>query len=283
MSDAAGHLTELGFTALEADIYLLLLSESPVTGYRVAQLLGKPTGNVYKSIETLEQKGAVLVDEGESRLIRPVAPDELLSQLERRFASRRKSLADALANLGRESEDHRLYSLRSYDQVIERLRAMLAQCERVALLDLFPGPFAALRTDIEAAVARGISIYLEVYEPIELPGAEVAVSWTPEQTIELWPGQGIHVVIDSREWMVALLAKDEPRVLQAVWSASRFLATTQFACLASDFLQAKMRGWIKKGWSAEEVETALEPYEALRLRHTPGFAEFRALVGESAR
>jgi hypothetical protein len=72
-------------------------------------------------------------------------------------------------------------------------------------------------------------------------------------------------------------------VLQAVWSASRFLATTQFACLASDFLQAKMRRWITEGRTAQEIETALEPFEALRLRHTPGFAEFRALVGEVAK
>ena len=281
MTDAATHLTELGFTGLEADIYLLLLQEHPVTGYRVAQQLGKPTGNVYKALETLEQKGAILVDEGESRLVRPVDPVELLAQLDRRFASRRANLAGALENLSRDSEDHRLYSLRSYEQVLERVRAMLTRCETVALLDLFPGPFAALKPDIERAIDRGIAVYLEVYEPVELPGAEVAVSWTPEQTIDLWPGQAIHAVVDAREWTVALFAKDEPRVVQAVWSASRFLATTQFACLASDFLQAKMRGWVADGRSAAEIEELLESYEVLRLRHTPGFAEFRAHVAES--
>ncbi|MEZ4651220.1 MAG: helix-turn-helix domain-containing protein [Candidatus Eisenbacteria bacterium] len=280
MTDAATHLTELGFTGLEADIYLLLLQEHPATGYRVAQQLGKPTGNVYKALETLEQKGAILVDEGESRLVRPVDPSELLAQLDRRFASRRANLAGALENLSRDSEDHRLYSLRSYDQVLERMRAMLERCETVALLDLFPAPFAALRPDIERAIDRGSPSTSR--STSRWRGAEVAVSWTPEQTIDLWPGQAIHAVVDAREWTVALFAKHEPRVIQAVWSASRFLATTQFACLASDFLQAKMRGWVADGRTAAEIEELLESYEVLRLRHTPGFAEFRAHVAESA-
>lgn len=279
MSEAAEQLEALGFTGLEAEIYLLLLRGAAVTGYRIAQQLGKPTGNVYKALETLEQKGAILVDEGENRLVRPVAPSELLGQLERRFQARRVGLERALADIAEESEDHRLYTLRSYEQVIERFRAMLARCERVALLDLFPAPLAALRPDIEAAIARGVAIYLEVYEPVELPGGDVALSVTPEQTIELWPGQALHAVSDAREWMVALFSRDGTRVVQAVWSASRFLATTQFACLAAEFVQSKLRGWIAEGRGPEEIEAALAPYEMLRLRHTPGFGEFRARVG----
>ena len=35
-------LVALGLTALEGEVYTLLLRESPATGYRVAQALGKP-------------------------------------------------------------------------------------------------------------------------------------------------------------------------------------------------------------------------------------------------
>ena len=72
-------LVALGFTALEAEIYSLLLEEeAPATGYRVAQALRKPASNIYKALESLESKGAVMVDEGESRLCRPIPPEELL-------------------------------------------------------------------------------------------------------------------------------------------------------------------------------------------------------------
>src|SRR5262249_42168099 len=96
---AATALADLGFTALEAEIYLLLLAESPATGYRIAQRLAKPTANVYKGLESLEQKGAVLVGEGAGRLARAIEPDELLAQVERRFHSRRERAANALAGV----------------------------------------------------------------------------------------------------------------------------------------------------------------------------------------
>lgn len=50
---------DLGFTGLEADVYTALLAESPTTGYRVAQALGKAVANTYKAIASLEAKRAV--------------------------------------------------------------------------------------------------------------------------------------------------------------------------------------------------------------------------------
>ena len=63
-------LVALGFTGLESEIYSLLLRESAVTGYRIAKGLRKPAANVYKAIEALEAKGAVMVDQGRHRVRR---------------------------------------------------------------------------------------------------------------------------------------------------------------------------------------------------------------------
>ena len=82
-SESVEVLSELGFTNLEAEIYAFLLQESPVTGYRIAQAIGKPAANTYKAIQTLELKGAVIVDEGSSRMCRAVSADELLNRLGR--------------------------------------------------------------------------------------------------------------------------------------------------------------------------------------------------------
>ena len=62
----------MGLNALEAEVYAQLLKESPLTGYGVAKALGKPAANVYKAIDTLADKGAVIVDEGGTRQCRAV-------------------------------------------------------------------------------------------------------------------------------------------------------------------------------------------------------------------
>jgi sugar-specific transcriptional regulator TrmB len=277
-TNAVKALSDLGFTALEAEVYVLLLAESPATGYRIAQLLGKPTANVYKALASLEQKGAVLVEEGPNRLARAIGPDELLAQAERGFRARRERAQRVLARMGAGAGDQKLYPLRGYDQVFERVRAMLERAEKLAILDLFPAPLALLRPNIEAAIARGVDVSLEVYEPTTLAGADIVLSWTPDQTLQRWPGEAIHLVVDAREWLIALLARGERRVLQAFWTASPFLAATQHTCLVSDFMQMKLRRLIEAGIPKDNIEAELEPYERFRLRNLPGFAGLCALA-----
>src|SRR5215813_11412219 len=105
MNDATAALVELGFTALEAEIYTWLAGETSATGYRIAQGIGKPVANTYKAIESLHNKGAILIEEDENRLCRAVPAGELLRALERGFASRRDHAARALANLARPEGD----------------------------------------------------------------------------------------------------------------------------------------------------------------------------------
>ena len=46
-------LSGMGLTEMEARIYSHLLTESPVTGYRIAWRVDKPVANVYKSLSSL--------------------------------------------------------------------------------------------------------------------------------------------------------------------------------------------------------------------------------------
>jgi sugar-specific transcriptional regulator TrmB len=277
--EAVAALTEIGLTALEAEVYLILLAESPATGYRTAQRLGKPTANVYKALESLEQKGAVLIEEGTSRLARAIEPEELLAQAERGFAARRKRASRVLAGLPAGADDQKLYPLRGYDQVFERLRAMLDRAEKLAILDLFPAPFAELRASLEATIARGVDVCLEVYEPTDLQGADITLSWMPDQTMLRWPGDAIHVVVDAREWLIALLARGERRVIQAFWTASPFLAATQHTCLVSDLMQMKLRNLIMSHASQEAIDAELAAAERFRLRNFAGYEAFLSLAG----
>src|SRR5262249_31837414 len=144
-------LVALGFTGLEAEVYAYLLAEAPATGYRVAQSLGRPVANVYKAIEALESRGAIIVDQGETRQSRAVPADELLKRLEREFQSRQAIAKDALAGLKPAPEDERIYQLRTREQVFERCRSMLDRSKALIVADLFPDPLEVLRPGIEAA------------------------------------------------------------------------------------------------------------------------------------
>ena len=130
---ASEALVGFGFTALESEIYAFLLQEHPATGYRVAQSIGKPAANVYKSLEALERKAAVLVDGKSSKEYRPVAPDRLFSRLEKEFLGNKSSAVKMLSSLGKPDSSGKLFTLSNRDQAIAQARTILASAKDSSL------------------------------------------------------------------------------------------------------------------------------------------------------
>ena len=130
---ASEALIGFGFTALESEIYAFLLQEHPATGYRVAQSIGKPAANVYKALEALERKAAVLVDGANSKEYRPVAPDRLFGRLEKEFTNSKSSAVKILSALGKPDSSGRIYTLSSRDQAVAQARAILLSAKDTSL------------------------------------------------------------------------------------------------------------------------------------------------------
>jgi sugar-specific transcriptional regulator TrmB len=226
-------LSSLGFSDTEAAVYCELLLQ-PATGYRLAQAVGKSPPNIYLALGALHQKGAVLVDDGDGRTYRAVAPAELLTALERQFETRRSEALSALTAIHEEAEDDRIYHLKTLDQVDARARAMIAGARETLLFDCFPAPFAALRAAFQEAAARGVRVAGIVYEEIE-EAAFAAVRSAPRPgIIERWPGDQLSIVADASEYLLALLGRDGRGVRHAVWSNGSYLSTLQHNAVASE-------------------------------------------------
>ena len=214
-------LRELGFNQLEAEVYLLLLGGTPMTAYRVAKLLARPTANVYKAVETLSRKGAVMVEEGDNRTCRAVPAGDFLHQAERDFRRTARAAEDRLSRLQAPGEDDKVYRLESASRVFEVCREMLEfRAEKVAVVDAFPASLAAVRDSIERAAARGVSVFVEAYTPVEIAGASVVTAAISAGAPSQWCSEQLNVVVDGRELLMALLISDLERVFQGVCSLS---------------------------------------------------------------
>jgi sugar-specific transcriptional regulator TrmB len=268
--DAFQSLTSLGFTELEAEVYVALLRQSPATGYRVAQSIGRPVANTYKALESLQQKGAVLVDDGANRLCRAVPAEELLAQLERSFQRRRQAAAAALASLRAAPEDDRVYQLQSVEQVFERCRRMLDGCEQAAILDVFPKPLEELRETVEAAARRGVRVTVKAYAPAAVPGADVVVHPQGRATLRRWPGQWLNLVTDGREHLLAFLTPDARGLYQAVWSGSAYLSWVYHSAVGAELILAALLRDLEAGATAADLREAVARYQYLFRADLPG-------------
>jgi hypothetical protein len=274
-------LVDLGFTALEAEIYGALVQGEAQTGYRVAQLLGKPVANIYKALESLHAKGGIMVDETDKKLVRAVAPRELMRSVQREFDERRRRATDALARLPEPVADRRIYELGARTQVTERARAMLKQARSLALLDLGPEHARELGPDLERAAARGVSVSLRTENPIQLAGVDVVVIHSRgAAAAEPWAGSWLTLVVDGSEQLLAVF--DASGVLrQGVYTASTFLSWVFHCGLAAEITLDAMLRAIERKASPADLRALVDEYMRLVPATAPGRRDLVKQLRES--
>jgi len=218
-------LRSLGLNHLEAEVYTFLLEQpEPVTAYRAGTMLGRPTANVYKAIEALARKGAVVIDGGTTRLCRPTPPAEFLGQIEKGMIERTRQAADVLSRLDEAAPDDGIYQIRAAPLVLERCRAMLTRAVKIAVVDAFPAALEAVLPAIRDAVSRGVEVHVQTYRSCSIDGAHVVLTHGSEEILVHWKCEQLNVVVDSQEVLLALLHHDLSGVHQAVWTGSLYLA-----------------------------------------------------------
>lgn len=223
-TDSQSLLMQLGFNPLESEVYTTLLTAEPMTAYKIGKRLGKPTANVYKAIEALTRKGAVIIEEGKHRMCHPVPVRELMSTMQKNFIEKSNEAASALEHLQPASSEEKTYQLESVSLTFEKARAMLQRCSSVAIIDIFPEPFEKLRDDIESAIDRGVEVVLQVYAPTEMKGAHIVIPSLSQQALAAWKSQQLNLVCDGREHIIALFNKGLTDVFQATWSNNTYLS-----------------------------------------------------------
>ncbi|MGE0786419.1 MAG: TrmB family transcriptional regulator [Sandaracinaceae bacterium] len=269
-------LMGLGLSQLEAEVYVVLLTHPSSTGYRVAQQLGKAAAGVYKALDALTQRGAVLVEDEESRRCVAVPPEELVGQIERAFEAKRRTASAALRRIEREDRDVRLHRLRSFEHVVERAQRMLERAEQVAVIDVFPDALPLVKDGVEAAHARGVRVLAQVYRDDPLAATMRVVAPDAEHLIARWRASWLNLVVDAREHLLSFLDCGARRVVHATWTNSAYLSVVYYNGVTSELALDALGSAIERGADADELRAVWDRYMREVSRNTPlGVHELR--------
>jgi hypothetical protein len=181
-----------------------------------------------------------------------------MGQLERRFHKQRSAAVAALDRLPKSAADTRIYQLTSVDQVYERGRRLLAECEERALLELFPEPLARLRDSIEQTAARGVDLTARVYEPTTLQDVRLIQSPFGEQNLRVFKTQWLALLIDGRQFLLAHLLREEAGVFSATSGANPAVARALYDHANSDFHHYAFRPFLETATSLAQLRGAYE-------------------------
>ncbi len=266
--DATTALSGFGFTQLEALIYCELLRNAPATGYRLARDVGKAPPNVYQTLKSLVQKGAIVVaeeDKGAASYL-PVPPGQLFAAIKSDFTQRHDAALALLEAIHTPAAHESVYQLRHVGQVFEQARTMIERATEVVTFDMVPVILDRLRPALEAATARGVRTVGIAYRPED---ARPTIPFNGERPADVegrWPGLGLILITDGREQLIAQISRDMESVLNAVYSDSIFLSSVLHSAVTSDIRLVALR-----------VDRS-DPLADLSLQRTapPGLRDLRA-------
>ncbi len=269
-------LLSLGLTDLEARIYIFLLSANPATGYRIARAVGKPAANIYEAIRSLEEKGALVVDEGKKRLCSPVPLKQFLSQVRRHLENQINLAETNLEHIRRDTDDKRIYQIRSIEQVLERSRNIINTARVVTLVDAFPQILEPLISHIEASARKGVEVFVKSYKPVKIRGAKTTCDPRGSFLLSVYPGDWLRIVADGHEHLLAYLTDQCRRVSNAVWSASSFTSLMEHFDMWTEFHMARLAIAVETGSNQNVIRRILAEHRRSRRERLPGY---KMLVG----
>ncbi|MBI9067972.1 MAG: hypothetical protein JEZ09_11815 [Salinivirgaceae bacterium] len=271
MAEINDYLTELGFNRLESEVYVYLLTHEPATAYKIGKQITKPTANVYKAIESLSKKGAVIIEDNKSKICKAVSPDEFFNHYEKSMLDKTEKAKIALIGLHKNSDDERSYSIESVDLVFEKFIAMMQKCQSIAVIDAFPKTLKKVSKIIEQAAQRGIDVHIEAYEPIEINGTNITCVEIGKKALDHWKSQQLNLIIDGDEHLIALLDDNIENVIQALWSNNNYMSCMLHAGFLREQTIFKITDQLNKPNFEEKVKEILDQQKFFFNSNIPGF------------
>ena len=264
-------LKNLGLNQLEAEVYLHLLTNEQMTAYKVGKSINKPTANVYKAIDSLSNKGAVLIESNKNKYCKAVPPNEFLNHYTKDLITKTKKTKLLLNNLEIDHYDEKTYSINSVPLVFERFQNMMKKAKVIAVIDAFPNSLNTVLDSVKEAIKRGIDVYIQVYKPIKIKGADIAYTGIAKEALTHWKSEQLNLIIDGEEYLMALMDKELNKTIQASWSNNYYMACTLHAGRMHEQTIMKISEKIGNKSFEKEVLELLEKQKYFYNSNIPGF------------
>lgn len=277
-------LTELGLTNLEARIYILLLQQSPLSGYGVAKILGRSVPNIYNTLSAMSQKGLVMSSlDKTTNIYVPTPIEEYLEQ----YSSKAAAIIEKTRKIFRTidfSEDQAapvIYNMENTEQVLERTIMLIEKAQENISISADRFPLLLLSAYLSEASKRGVSVLVNSYVDLEIPGCDV-VHWKRRKERKQWPANLLIIAADGREMVTSFFSFEE-RVINALWVNNPYLATSFQHGRSADTVLAFILNMLNSEVTIEELR---EQIYTLTEKHIFGIQHnnmYEMLLSESSR
>lgn len=181
-------LYKLGFTPIEATIFITLCEHGALSGYEVAKLTGISRSNVYSALYNLQAKGKCHVSEGETAKYIAISKEELLLSTKREMSQTLSEIEQYYPNFIQTYEPY--VTIRGYENVLNKIKNSILLCKSHLYLLCSSKCIDLLREELLAICStRRITIICEA--PVSLDPHIVIYTRQKDP-------KSIHLIIDTQ-------------------------------------------------------------------------------------
>ena len=203
-------LQKIGFSPLEATVYITLCKHGSLTGYEVAKLSGISRSNIYAALYSLQDKGMCHVFEGESTKYIALSKEELIL-----FAKR--SMSQTIAEIERHFPDRidvsePYITIKGYDNVLSKVKNSILLCHS-HLYILSTALYITLFKEELIAISASRKVTILCDETLDL-GPCITIGTRHKAP------QGFHMIIDTQSVITGDL---KPEGAQCLYSSNQSL------------------------------------------------------------
>jgi sugar-specific transcriptional regulator TrmB len=269
------NLVRFGFTQLEAQIYITLLESPNITGYRIAQILGKPMPNTYKALNNLKGKNIITADESAKKQIFSALPiEDYLNFKELEFKKNRAEVEEQLKHYEAKKMEGGISRIINIENVFSCAQKMIADAEKIILLDVFPRPLESIITDLRVAAERQVRIIVKAYKPVRVDGCEIIYSETDSNLPDRFLGDWMNMVVDSKESLLSYVSMQKNRVFEAFWCNNVFLSILLHNGFHHELVLSHIKEEMKDTGLYSGLEDIINHYEGTKTTVMPAFQAF---------
>ena len=284
-SELLSLLVGIGFTRIEAEVYLSLAQGAAQSGYTISNGIGKSRSNVYQALKTLEQKGAIVeLQAGRNKQFQAVPVEQVLQQKERDFFTKKKVITEAFSSFRNHEEDDQIYALNTVSQVYTKAIEMIQSAEEVIFIDVQPMQLQRIRSVLEETAARGIKVVILGNETYEVKGCEIvkySYYVAPGKTYEPWGLNWFCVAVDGGKFLISTFKRQEEELIYALWSNSTFLAGWIYSDMLYEMAFSHIVNMFKDGLSREQIWDGINAYAEKYFDIAPAILRLKASYKDS--
>jgi len=254
-------LTQLGFTATDAKLYVALLKQHPATGYELASRAGVPRSAIYNVLSRLRDQGLVNAVQDKPAKYAPLPPARLFELLQARFTSNLDELQAAVGRLAVAEPEVTLWSIRGYQTMLDQAKALIASSQHSVVASLWRREAKLLSPALRVAGNSDRRVVLFSFNPLpELPGDRFSYD-IPETELERYWRHKIILIADHTRVLVG--NADESEDNRAIVTDESALVEMALSNLVLDITLFGQRMGRATGDVVAGLSTHLAPVEEL--------------------